>query len=73
VFRRHRIPRPRQGSLWQAAIRPPAGSWEQLLGRAALADRTIKGVGSGRPWDELLQLGLEMANAAAARQGRQRM
>ncbi len=48
--------------LFRAALgRHPPRRWQQLLCRAARADRVCKGMEPGNPWDELLQLALLMA------------
>ncbi len=36
-------------------------AWRRVLARCARADRVIKGREAGKPWDELIQLGLIMA------------
>lgn len=56
VFRQHKVFKQRQARLMQAQRRAPAAVWERLLLRAAEADRTVKGLGEGRPWDEVLRL-----------------
>ncbi|HEY0721001.1 MAG TPA: DNA polymerase III subunit delta [Gammaproteobacteria bacterium] len=48
--------------LFRAALgRHSARRWQQLLRRAARADRVCKGMEQGSAWDELLQLSLLMA------------
>ncbi|MDN5871598.1 MAG: DNA polymerase III subunit delta [Nitrococcus sp.] len=66
VFQEQRVPKPRQARLRQLAGRTAAGAWDELLSRAARVDRVIKGAASGRPWDELLQLSLDLTTLAAA-------
>lgn len=66
VYRRFRVPRQRQGRLWHLANATPSGTWERLLSRAARTDRIIKGAEAGRPWDELLQLSIELTALIAA-------
>jgi DNA polymerase-3 subunit delta len=49
----------------EAALgRIDAGRWQAYLARCALIDRVIKGQAAGNPWDELLQLALDMAGQA---------
>ena len=51
----------RRPLLQQALKRAKARDWQQLLGRAARADRVMKGQAPGRPWDELLHLAESLA------------
>lgn len=61
LFSEHRIWDKRK-PLFRAALgRHPARRWQQLLRRAARADRVCKGMEQGSAWDELLQLSLLMA------------
>lgn len=64
LFRRERVFQSRQATLQQAARVAPAPVWRRLLLRAARADQVIKGVASGRPWDELVQLSTAFARTA---------
>lgn len=62
VFRAHRIwGEPRQRLVGTAAQRLSGERLEAGLAQAAAADRTIKGLTRGDAWDELLQLGLQLA------------
>jgi DNA polymerase-3 subunit delta len=62
VFRAHRIwGEPRQRLIGTAAQRLSGERLEAALAQAAAADRTIKGLERGDAWDELLQLGLQLA------------
>lgn len=62
VFRAHRIwGEPRQRLIGGAAQRLSGERLEAALAQAAAADRTIKGLARGDAWDELLQLGLQLA------------
>ncbi len=62
VFREHRIwGEPRQRLIGAAAQRLPTERLEAALAQAAAVDRTIKGLARGDAWDELLQLGLQLA------------
>lgn len=65
VFSRARVFKQRQARLQNAARRASASHWQALLGRAARADRVIKGQAQGRAWDELVNLTASMARAAA--------
>lgn len=61
LFSEHRIWDKRK-PLFRAALgRHPARRWQQLLRRAARADRVCKGMEQGSSRDELLQLSLLMA------------
>ena len=48
------------------AKRYPAPALTRAIAHAAEIDRTIKGVGSGEPWEEFAKLGLELHAAARA-------
>jgi DNA polymerase-3 subunit delta len=65
VFARERVFKQRQVKLQRAARAAPAAAWQTLLVRAARADRVIKGIAAGRPWDELIQLAVSFAKASA--------
>jgi DNA polymerase-3 subunit delta len=43
----------------------PRAALERAIGRAAVIDRTIKGVNPGEPWEEFARLGLELHAAAS--------
>lgn len=64
LFARERVIKPRQAPLQRAARRAPPSAWQALLVRAAEADRVIKGIAAGRPWDELVELGVAFARVA---------
>lgn len=51
----------RRTLIKQAVARHDARRWRRLLQRAAHIDRVAKGMAAGNPWDELLQLGLEIS------------
>jgi DNA polymerase-3 subunit delta len=55
-----------QAALQQVAQRAPVAAWQELLLRAARADRVIKGIASGRPWDELVHLATKLALIAGS-------
>ena len=57
--------RDRRRPLLRRALRRRAGEWRRLLGECARADRVLKGAAAGKPWDELIQLVLDMAGAPA--------
>ncbi|HWP94640.1 MAG TPA: DNA polymerase III subunit delta [Gammaproteobacteria bacterium] len=46
----------RRAATGRALERLPARAWGRLLQRAARADRVIKGMAPGEPWEELLDL-----------------
>jgi DNA polymerase-3 subunit delta len=52
--------------LQQAARRVAAGQLHRLLASAARADRCIKGLARGEPWDELARLTARLAGAPLA-------
>ena len=52
---------PRQTLMGRAARRVTASSVRAALSRAAGIDRIAKGIGRGDPWDEMLELGLSLA------------
>ena len=56
----------RNQALSRAAGRAPVGRWRDLLRAAARVDRVLKGAEPGSPWDELVNLALEIAAAAGA-------
>ena len=53
-----------QAALQRLAQQAPAAALRELLQQAARIDRIIKGVATGRPWDELLQLTTAAARLA---------
>ncbi|MEJ2439064.1 MAG: DNA polymerase III subunit delta [Gammaproteobacteria bacterium] len=55
----------RKPLIRKALSRYPASQWERLLLRCGSLDRLIKGQETGRVWDELLELGLNMAGRPA--------
>lgn len=67
LFRRERVFRSRQAVLQQTARAAPAAAWRRLLVRAADTDKVLKGVATGRPWDELIQLSTAFARTAGRR------
>jgi len=67
VLRQHGVLSSRRGLLQQAARQRGPTAWMRLLERCARADRILKGVAPGRPWDELLQLSTSYAAQLARR------
>ena len=55
----------RKSLIRKALSRDKAGYWEHLLIRCGRLDRLIKGQGTGRVWDDLLELALSMAGRPA--------
>ena len=55
----------RKPLIRKALSRTRAVQWEQLLLRCGHLDRLIKGQGTGRVWDELLELALSVAGRPA--------
>ena len=51
----------RKALLRKALSRHSLGRWHNFLKRCARIDKVIKGVESGRPWDELLALSTQIA------------
>jgi DNA polymerase-3 subunit delta len=64
VLKQYRLPRPQQGAYARLARATPAGAWDRLLVEAGRVDAVVKGAGTGRPWDELIQLADQMAVVA---------
>jgi DNA polymerase-3 subunit delta len=64
VLGRQRVWERRKPLVREALKRHKLGRWYALLQHCARIDRIIKGVEVGKPWDELLQLGLSMAGMA---------
>ncbi len=69
AMRDARVWGPRQDLMPAALRRLTSAQLLAILCRAALADRMIKGLGSGDVWDALMQLGLELM--APPQKGRQ--
>lgn len=61
LLRENRVWGPRQRPMRAAAQRIAPASVQRALAHAAAIDRAIKGVGEGEPWDELLKLGVGLA------------
>lgn len=61
VLARHRIWEKKKPLMKSALKRHSRGRWYSLLRKCAHIDRIIKGAAVGKPWDELLQLGLLVA------------
>jgi len=59
----------RKPLIRKALSRGRAGHWENLLDRCGQLDRLIKGQGTGRVWDELLELALGVAGQPALKAG----
>lgn len=57
----------RRAAVSQALARFPTPVWCQLLRRCATLDRLIKGFGDGSPWDELLQLAVDICGVGPYR------
>ncbi len=72
AMRRARLFRERQARVRRALDRLPDRAWGRLLGRCARIDRIVKGVESGQPWNELLQLALAVAGHPWPRARRRR-
>jgi DNA polymerase-3 subunit delta len=65
VLTRYRVWQNRKAVFSSALNRLPVNSCRALLQRCAVLDRIIKGQAAGNPWDELLQLSLQIAGAQA--------
>jgi len=63
VMSSQRVWERRKPIVREALKRHGLGHWYGFLQHSAKIDRTIKGVEAGKPWDELLQLGLSMAGS----------
>lgn len=63
VVAQHRVWERRKPMIIKALKKQSLARWQSLLGQAADIDRVIKGVSLGKPWDELLQLCLQMAGS----------
>lgn len=63
-LKRHKTPDKRKPLLQRALRRLPPARLHDLLRLAGLADRVIKGMEPGDPWDSLLHLALGMAGCA---------
>ena len=68
VLGRQRVWERRKPLVREALKRHKLGRWYALLQHCARIDRIIKGVEVGKPWDELLQLGLSMAGKTVLEQ-----
>ena len=60
LLRENRVWGARQRPMKAAAARVKPAAVRRALAHAAALDRAIKGVGSGQPWDEFLNLGLSL-------------
>jgi DNA polymerase-3 subunit delta len=60
LLRENRVWGERQGLVKAALRRHARGALARALVHAARIDRASKGVGPGEPWDEFMQLGLEL-------------
>ena len=58
---RFRVWKNRQAAVGQALQRHRLPAWYGFLRRCARIDRMIKGQAAGNPWDELVQLALDLA------------
>jgi DNA polymerase-3 subunit delta len=61
VLARHRVWEKKKPLMKSALKRHSRARWYGLLRKCAQIDRIIKGAAVGKPWDELLQLGLWLA------------
>lgn len=61
VFARHRVWERRKPLLRTAIKRRPLEDWLALVAQAGGVERAVKGAAAGHPWDELLQLGLDLS------------
>ena len=67
LFGEHRVfNKPLQRAILAAARRHPRAALDAALDAAALADRVIKGVARGDPWDQFAALGLNLAGGSEA-------
>jgi DNA polymerase III subunit delta len=67
LFGEHRVfNKPLQRAIQAAARRYPGAALDAALAQAALADRVIKGVAKGDPWDQFTALGLKLASGSKA-------
>jgi len=62
LLRENRVWGERQGLMKTALKRHARAAIERALVHAARIDRASKGAGPGEPWDEFIQLGLELLN-----------
>jgi DNA polymerase-3 subunit delta len=58
--------KPLQRAIQAAARRHSVAALDAALAQAALADRVIKGVATGDPWDQFTALGLKLAGGSKA-------
>jgi DNA polymerase-3 subunit delta len=63
LYARNRVWRSRQGRYERALRRLDGERVRGAVRHAARIERAAKGVGAGEPWDELLLLGLQLADA----------
>jgi DNA polymerase III subunit delta len=67
LFGEHRVfNKPLQRAIQAAAHRHSGAALDGALAQAALADRVIKGVAKGEPWDQFTALGLKLAGGSKA-------
>lgn len=66
LMRENRVWGPRQALMRGALKRFSPSALECALGKAALVDRAIKGIARRAPWDEFLELGLELLHGSKA-------
>jgi len=64
VLTQQRVWERRKPLVREALKRHSLGRWYGFIQHCACIDRIIKGVEVGKPWDELLQLGLSIAGTA---------
>lgn len=70
VLARHRVWERRKPLIRSALKRIPLPRWHALVRSCGHTERVVKGAERGNPWDELLQLGLQLAGAETVAQGR---
>lgn len=61
VLEQYRVWDKRKPSVQAALRRYPPKRWQGLLWQADEVERIVKGQAAGKPWEELLQLGLKIA------------
>jgi len=67
LFGEHRVfNKPLQRAILASLRRHPRAALDAALAAAALADRVIKGVARGDPWDQFAALGLNLAGGSEA-------
>lgn len=67
VMGQYRVWEKRKPQVRAALQRYPAKRWQGLLWQAGEIDKIIKGLSSGKAWDELLQLTMKMAGTVLFR------